>query len=181
VTPATPRKPRTFSEEDKQAALRLAATIGLRAASRELDISKSVLHNWKKAYPQLWSDLRAGNVDKYQQNFANRLEELADEYADVEALAAREAFKRIKKGQTVLDNDGELVENVPLDAKELAALIKALSSGRANAVLNTRAVRGEPTERIEHTLNIPALETAMEQLLAQAPPVKVLNEAEQDG
>jgi transposase-like protein len=170
--PPTRREPRHFSDEDKQAALRLAATIGLRPASRELRLSHSLLHKWKKEFPKLWSDLRKGNVEEFQQNFATRVEDIADEYVAAEQLAVREAVKRLKGGQTVFDREGNREDEVPLDAKEIAALIKAMSSARAVAVVNARALRGEPDEIHQHNISFPAIEAAMEELLnrAEQPP-----------
>jgi transposase-like protein len=159
---ARPR--RSYSEEDKKAALRLAATIGLRPACRELDIAKSLLAKWQQQYPELWSDLRAGRADQFRENFTQRLEELAVDYADTEQRLVDRALK-------ILDE---------ADARETATLIKAIGSSRQGATITARQARGEPDKTLQLNIDFPMLEAAMERILNQGhqPALPVPNLAE---
>lgn len=157
---------REWTDAQKQDALRLAASIGTRPAARELDLSTASLFKWKRDFPELWSSLTAGTAeDDRTKRFASRLEDLADTYADLEVEAIDRAAKLIPRAE----------------AKELAALMKGLSTGRATAITGARNVRGEPDSTTELNINFPALEQAMEVLLNGGNPQQALpvpNEAE---
>lgn len=142
---------KVYTEEERHAGLELAATVGPRAAARQLDVSVKTLYRWMDRYPKLWSDLRAGDPTAHRRGFAHRLEDLADRYAASE--------------NDLLDeiDDGKLK---PTDAREAAALIKAMGSSRQAAVAGARVVSGDPDQVVEHQINFPALEQAMERLLA---------------
>ena len=156
---------REWTDDQKKDALRLAASIGTRPAARELDITTTNLFNWKRKFPEFWSSLLQGTQeDERTKQFAHRLEDLADVYADVELEAIDRAAKLIPEA----------------DGKELAALLKGFSTGRATAITGARNVRGEPGQSAELTINFPALEQAMEALLngGQQQALPVPNEAE---
>lgn len=165
---AAPRKPaRTYSEEEAKAALELGAALGRRAAIRQLGISSATFQKWTEQYPELWSDLRANDPKAQRHGFARRLEDLAESYTAVEFEALERAEKLIKGA----------------DAKEAAALIKALGSARMAATTGSRQVAGDPVEH-DHNINFPQLEAAIERLLEKAgappelPPVQVPNLSE---
>ncbi len=163
-----PRHGLAFSDEDQQAALRLAARIGLRATSRELGVSMTALAKWRNKYPQLWSDLiQAQDKEQKVAGFADRVDELAEAYADVELEALDRAAKLIPQA----------------DGKELAALGRMLSQGRTTAVSTSGRLRGEPDERHELSINFGQIEAAMERLLGgatEAPALPVPNLADAD-
>lgn len=148
-----------YTEEERKAGLELAATIGISAAARHLDVTRKTIHRWATRYPQFWSDLRAGDPTAHRKGFAYRLEDLADRYTGAE--------------HDLLDDieDGKLQ---PKDAREAAALLKAMGSSRQAAVAGARTVSGDPDQIVEHTVNFPALEQAMERLLDQAPAAPAL-------
>jgi hypothetical protein len=159
-------EPRRYAEEEKKAALELGAAVGRNAAVRQLGISKSTFQQWTELYPELWSDLRRGDREAQKLGIAGRLEDLAEQYTSLEFEALERAEKLIKTA----------------DAKELAALIKAMGGSRGVASVGARALRGEDAERVEHNINFPQIEQALERVLAQAPqPALVVeNEAERE-
>lgn len=146
------RPPRNFSDDDKRAALRLAAEIGVRPAARELELSLSAIARWKKQFPELWSDLTSGRIDDRPTAFAQTLDELAEEYADVEREALERAAKLLPRA----------------DGKEVAALMKGLSTGRATAIAGSQRLRGVPDETSELRVSFPQIEQALEALLGSA-------------
>ena len=151
-------KGKHYTEDEQKAALELAAAIGPTAAGRQLDINRATIYKWAQVHAKLWSDLRAGDPTVQRRNFAIRLEDLADRYGATE----NDLLDQIDAGR-----------HAPKDAKEAAALLKAMSSGRMAAVAGARQMSGEP-ETVEHTINFPALEQAMERLLGQGGPAPVI-------
>ena len=155
-----------YTESEKKAALELAAAMGRRAAIRELGISSATFQRWTEQFPELWSDLRAGDPDVQKRRFAMRLEDLAERYLGAEHdLLTRMEDKLIPTA----------------DPKESAAMLKAMASGRMAATTGSRQIVPE-VEHVEHNINFPALEQAMERLLdgAPQPALVVDNEAERD-
>lgn len=144
---------RHYADEEQKAALELAAAVGVGPAAAQLDVTRRTLYNWMNKWPKLWSDLRAEDPTAQRRGTAMRLEDLAERYRDNE----HELLELVEKGHIV-----------PKDAKELAALLKAMGSSRQTATLGARSASGEP-DQVEHTLNFPALEAAMERLLGAAP------------
>lgn len=148
------RPPRpVYSDADKRAALELAAAVGRRAAIRQLGISSSTFQRWTEELPELWSSLRAGDRDAQRLGFAQRLEDLAESYTAAEFEALERAEKLLPKA----------------NAKELAALMKAMGASRGLATVGARAARGEDAERHEITIDFPQIEAVMERLLGGAP------------
>lgn len=157
----------SYDESERHAALELAASVGVKPAAEHLGIARATLYRWIDRYPQLWSDLRAGDPQAQRRRVAHRLEDLADRYlaAEQDLLAKVEA--------------GDIAAK---DAKEAAALIKAMGSSRQAAVAGSRTISGE-SEVVQHNINFPALEEAMERLLSAgdpppSPPLPVANEAD---
>lgn len=139
----------SYSEAEHHAALELAATVGVSAAARQLGLQRKQLYRWREKYPQLWSDLSAGDPTVGRRRIAQSLETLADRYASAE--------------HDLLDSieDGVIKAK---DAKDAAALLKGMSSGRAAAIAGARTISGDP-EVHEHNINFPQIEAAMERLL----------------
>lgn len=151
-------------EPDRLAALELAAAVGPKAASEHLGISRASVYRWMNLYPQQWSDMRAGDPEANKRGIARRLEDLADRYGEAE----HQLLDRVE--ETLIGN---------ADAKEAAALIKAMGGSRQTATVGARATMGE-TEVHEHNINFPAIERAMELILkqgAEQPALQVENEA----
>lgn len=155
-----------YPEEFQRAALELAAVVGIRAAGRQLHISKTSITRWVEDHAEYWSELRSGNVEAQKVGFAQRLEDLAENYTATE--------------QDAIERAQELLADGDLDAKELAALIKALGSSRGVATAGARAIRGEDRTAQEVNVNFPQLERAMEALLngAAPPPLPTTNLAD---
>lgn len=160
-----------YSDDEKHAALELAAQLGVRPAARHLGITSKTLYRWASDFPQLWSDLRAGDTNATKTRVAANLVDLAERYAEAE----NDLLEKIE--------DGDIAAT---DAKEAAALLKAMGSSRQAAVAGARTVSGEP-EQHEHTINFPAIEQAMERLLGgggqnpATPALVVENLAAKDG
>jgi molybdenum-dependent DNA-binding transcriptional regulator ModE len=159
-----------YDEEEIHAALELAASVGPSAAARHLGVSRRSLYRWMEKYPRLWSDLHAGDPQSGRRGVARRLEDLADRYL----AAEHDLLEKVE--------DGKIEAK---DAKEAAALLKAMGSSRHAAVAGVRAISGEP-DIATLNINFPALEQAMERLLEGAPqpalPVPNLaEEVEPDG
>lgn len=153
-----------YTEAERKAALELGATIGRRAAIRRLGISPNSFQMWTEMYPEFWSSLRAGDREVQRTRVAQNLEDLADSYSDMEFEALARAEKLIKTA----------------DAKELAALIKAMGSSRGVATVGARGYRGEDHQVTEISIDFPALEAAAQRILESAPQpaLPVVNEAE---
>ena len=141
-----------YSDEEIRAGLELAATTNILSASKELHVGRATIYRWINRFPELWSDLNAGR-EKPQYGFGDQLERLAERYTEAE----HEALDKVDK---------LLEESEQLDAKELAALIKAMGSSRAVAAAGARAEKGQH-DVIEHQINFPQLEQAMAALLEQ--------------
>lgn len=157
---APPR--RTYDEAEKKAALELGAALGRNAAVRELGISKSTFQKWTDQYPDFWSDLRAADPQVQKMRFAQRLDDLAERYIGAE----HDLLDRI---------EDQLIKRA--NAKEAAALVKALGSSRMAATAGARQVVPE-AEVHEHHIDFPQLEQALVRVLERAPePIQVPNEA----
>lgn len=156
-----------FSEDDRKAALELAATVGVKPAAEHLGVARASIYRWIDMYPRYWSDLKAGDREAQRRNIAGQLENLADRYAAAEHDA-------LDRAEELLPHSG---------AKEVAALIRAFAGGRGVAASGARQMRDEDRELTEVTINVPQLEQAMQALLKQAdapqPALPVANLAEE--
>lgn len=152
-----------YSDDEKKAALELAIAIGRREAVRQLNISPSAFQRWTQQFPQFWSDLKAGDPEQQRKGFAKSLEDLAAEGMSVEHEALWRAHDQLKTS----------------DPKETAAILKAAAASRQTAIIGAKQVLGEP-DVVEHNINFPAIEAAMERLLEghEPPALQVANEAE---
>lgn len=154
-----------YSVEDRHAALELAATVGIAPAARQLGVPRRTIYRWVDMYPQLWSDLRAGDPEAHKRGFAVKLEDLAARYAEAEHMA--------------LDRAEQILQGA--NAKEIAAIMKAMGSSRQAATLGARTVMGDDHADVDVNINFPQIEQAMERLLGAAgppPALLVANEAE---
>lgn len=152
-----------YTEDEARAGMELAIAIGRRKAIQQLGISHSTFQNWTQKYPQIWSDLKAGDPEAQRKGFAKSLEDLAQEGMALEHEAIEVAQAKLKGA----------------DLKELAAIIKATAASRQAATVGARTVMGE-ADVVEHNVNFPQLEQAMQAILEQAAPpaLPVVNEAE---
>lgn len=156
--PTAPQK--RYTDEEKLAALELGAAVGRNAACRQLGISKASFQNWTEEFPEHWSNLRAGDRDAQKHGFAQRLEDLAEQYTSLEFEALARAEKLIKTA----------------DPKELAALIRAMGASRGVANVGARGLRGEDAQHLEIDINFPAIEAAAAAVLERAAPSPILVE-----
>lgn len=161
--PAKVTRRRTFTREDKLAALALGGAIGRRAACKELGLSHSVFQRFTEEFPKEWSEAIQGrDPEQIGKSLAAQFEELIEGYTEAEQEAITQALSLLKD------------KNADLDAKELAALIKAMGSSRGVAAVNARQARGEPDKNIDVNINFPQLEQAAEAILAKAPTAPAL-------
>lgn len=157
-----------YTDEEKRAALRLAAKIGTNPAARELGIYGKTIRRFREQMPEYWSELLASPdaAPRRKERQAQSLEDLADAYTEREFEALQRAESLIKTA----------------DAKGLAALMRAMGASRGLATVGARAARGEDTQVVEHNINFAALERAAEAILSRASqpelPVHVENLAE---
>lgn len=149
-----------YSDDEKRAALKLAAQIGTAPAARELGTYPGTIRRFRNQFPEFWSELIAGPdvAPARRQRAAESLEDLADAYTEreFEALEAAEAL--IKTA----------------DARELAMLMKAMGASRHAATAGGRAHRGEDVQHVEHNINFAALEMAAQAILERAAPPALL-------
>lgn len=161
---ATKRSQQRYTDDEQRAALELGAAVGRRAAVRQLGIAAGTFQAWTEKWPELWSDLRAGDRKVQKTRVAQNLEDLADQYSSLEFEALERAEKLIPTA----------------DAREISMLIKSMGASRGVAAAGSRAERGEDHEVIEHQINFPALEQAAEAILSRGvtqPALQVPNEA----
>jgi transposase-like protein len=154
-----------YDVSEHHAALELSASVGISEAARSLGLHRSAIYRWIQKYPQLWSDLRANDPNAGRRGMAQRLEDLADRYRSNE----HDLLDKIEAG-----------ELAPKDAKEAAALLKAMGSSRQTATVGARQITGEP-EHHELTINFAGIEQAMERLLGQAPEPAAIEGTAEDG
>lgn len=157
--PAPPAA-KVYTEAEKKAALELAASIGLKPAADELGIGRATIFRWRNQMPAYWHSLLTGDQAAQQHKIADNLEDLADAYAQGERIA----LERIVELLEAEDEEGKPA----LDAKEIAALTKAMGSSRGVANAGARAVRGNDQPSLSINVNILELEKAMERLLSGA-------------
>lgn len=162
-----------YTDDEKRAALRLGARIGLRAAARELGTYPASIRRFREQMPEFWSELvAAGEVGpERRRRTAESLEDLADAYVDRE-------FSALEVADRLLEDD-------ELDAKGLAALMRAMGASRGLATAGARGYRGEDVQTVEHNINFAALEMAAQAILERAqspalPPIQVENVAQPD-
>lgn len=156
-----------YTDEEKRAALRLTAKLGITAAARELGLQRRTISRFRDQMPEFWSELQAnGDVAPSRRaRTAQSLEDLAEAYTEREFEALQRAESLIKTA----------------DAKGLAALMRAMGTSRAHATVGARGYRGEDVQTVEHNINFAALEQAAQAILARAnptPPLLVENLAE---
>lgn len=150
----TPAK--TYTDGEKRAALELAASIGLKPAAAQLGISNASIFRWRNEMTPYWHSLVTGDENARQHKIADNLEDLAAAYTEAEREAITQAYEKLEAGD--------------LDAKELAALIKAMGSSRGVAAAGARNIRGSDQPNFTLNINFADLETAMERLLDSARP-----------
>lgn len=145
-----------YTEDEKKAALELAARIGTRAAAKELGTYPVTIRRFRDQLPEFWSDLMAGGDTRpyTRRRTADNLEDLAEQYIEREFEAIDRAEKLIKTA----------------DAKELAALMKAMGSSRGVATAGARGYRGEDSQVIEHNINFDVLERAAAAIMDRVGP-----------
>jgi transposase-like protein len=155
-----------YSDEERTAALELAANTSIMGAAKALGITRGTLYDWIRKYPEKWSDLRA-DPTAGKRKVAQQLDVLVERYTDVE----HDMLDKVESGEIVAQ-----------DAKEAAALMKAFGGNRQAAIAGSRSISGDP-DVVEHNVNFPQIEKLMAQMLetAQQPALVVPNEAESDG
>lgn len=142
-----------YPEADRLAALELASQIGMKPAARQLGLPRATLYRWRDMYPKQWTDFNLGK--EHRLRTAENLEDLAARYTDAE----HDALEKVE----------EMLTNGRLDPKELAALIKALGASRGVATAGAQRARGD-NQVVEHNINFPQLEQAMQALLSSGEP-----------
>lgn len=156
-----------YLDAEKEAALRLTAKIGITAAARELGLDRTTISRFRHQMPAFWSTLVSDSdvAPNRRRRIAEDLEDLSDAYTEREFEALTRAEKLIKTA----------------DAKELAAMMRAMGSSRHTASHGARAYRGEDVQVVEHNINFAALEQAAQAILERATPktLVVENLAEQ--
>jgi hypothetical protein len=143
-----------FPVEVKLKALELAAAIGFRPAGERLKIEEATIRSWSKHpdFAERWSEFRRVNAPKWRARAAEKLEDLVDEYGELQAKALRRA--------------NEEVDELP--AKDVGNFLRSVAWAQSSAADQAGRLRGQPTQVVEHRVNSEQLEASMQRLLSEA-------------
>jgi hypothetical protein len=143
-----------YPPEVKEKALELAAAIGIVAAGERLDIPFQSIHRWTQHpdYSERWVELRRVNAPKWRARAAVKLENLVDEYGELQAKALRRA--------------NEEVDELP--AKDVGNFLRSVAWAQSTAADQAGRLRGQPAQIVEHRVNSEQLEASMQRLLSEA-------------
>lgn len=134
-----------YTREQKLQAVELAAVHGLTRTAESLKVPIDTMKKWLyRDFKQEYADFRGGKQSEWRASFAAEMEDLAQNYGEVER-------KALEKAQALLDS-GEV------DARDVASLIKGMGAARASAASVGGKARGEPDEVHQHVISFPDLE-----------------------
>jgi hypothetical protein len=135
-------------------ALELASAIGMRSAARALEMPYSTLERWTKHedYAARWSELRRDHAPRWRARAAATMEELVDEYAQLEAKTLVEASGAVDK----------------LDRRDVGNFLRSIAVAKGVTADHVSKLRGQPNVIVERRYDAAALEQAMQQLLDSA-------------
>ena len=158
--------PRDYTVDFVDKALELAAAIGQRPAARQLEIPYETLKAWTK-HPdnaERWSELRRLNAPKWRARAAVPLEDLVDEYAELQAKALKKAGKAVDE----------------MDPKDVGNFLRSIAWAQSSAADQANRLRGHATHVHEHRItDVTRLDAAMEQLRLEAAKADVDSTAEE--
>ncbi len=140
-----------YTPELKDKALELAATVGYRAASKQLDVAWQTIQGWAKhpANVERWAELRRNNAPVWRSRAAATMEELVDEYTDLEAHA-------LTKAKGAFDQ---------LEPRDVGNFLRSVAVAKGVTADHVGKLRGQPTHIIEQRADPAQLEKAMMKLL----------------
>jgi hypothetical protein len=140
-----------YPDDVIEKALTLAATIGIRPASRELQIPHQTISAWtsKPAWSERWADLRKHDAPKWRERAAATLEELVDGYTAIEVAA-------LERAQQAL---GEL------EPRDVGTFVRSIATAKGITAEHVAKLRGQPDKVVEHRYDADKLESAMAKLL----------------
>ncbi len=143
-----------FTREQKLQAVELAAVHGPTKTAEAIKVSLETLKSWiYRDFPKEYAEFRGGKISEWRQSFAAEMEDLAQNYGEVE-----------RKALGVADR---MLDDPEIDAKDVASLIKGMGAARASASNTGSRARGEPDEVHDHRISFPQLER-IEAALRQA-------------
>ncbi len=136
-----------YTPELKDKALELAAVIGYRPASLQLDIAWQTIQGWAKHpdYVERWAELRRNNAPVWRSRAAATMEELVDEYTDLEAHA-------LTKAKGAFDQ---------LEPRDVGNFLRSVAVAKGVTADHISKLRGQPTHIIEQRADPAQLEKAM--------------------
>jgi hypothetical protein len=141
------RKTKDYTPELKDKALELAASIGLKAAGTQLGVP------WQTI--QTWAELRRIHAPAWRARAAIPLEDLVDEYGELQAKTLRKAAK--------------LVDEDKLEPKDVGNFLRSIAWAQNSAGTQANQLRGHATHVTEHRIvDVAKLDAAMEQLALEA-------------
>lgn len=133
------------TREQKLQAVELAAVHGPTKTARALKIPTGTLTVWcYQDFRNEYTSFREGQISEWRRSFAAEMEDLAQNYGEVERKA--------------LDVAERLLEDPDVEAKDVASLIKGMGAARSSASSVGGKARGEPDEVVQHQINFPQLE-----------------------
>lgn len=143
---------RDYPEEFVQKALELGAAIGMRPAARQLEFPYATLEKWTKHpdYAARWSELRLQHAPAWRKRMAASLEELVDDYTDLQAevlVKTKDEFKN-------------------LEPRDLGNLLRSLAVAQGITADHVGKLRGQPDVIVERRIDARQLEEAAMALLA---------------
>jgi hypothetical protein len=151
------RKTKDYTPELKDKALELAASIGLKAAGTQLGVPWQTIQTWAK-HPdnaERWSELRRIHAPAWRARAAIPLEDLVDEYGELQAKTLRKAAK--------------LVDEDKLEPKDVGNFLRSIAWAQNSAGTQANQLRGHATHVTEHRIvDVAKLDAAMEQLALEA-------------
>ena len=127
---------RDYPEDFVLKALELAAAIGQRPAAEQLEMPYETLHSWTKMpeHAERWSELRRVNAPKWRARAAVPLEDLVDEYAELQAKALKKAGKAVDE----------------MDPKDVGNFLRSIAWAQSSAADQANRLRGHATHVHEH-------------------------------
>lgn len=138
---------RSYSQEEKEAALIVAASKGYKPAARDLGIDESTIRYWARHDPERWAEIRETEAPKWRARAAADAEDLADRNRELAEKALEQAERDLAAGD--------------LEPKDYLNLLKTATLGMGISIDKANTLRDRPTEVVEHRYDAMTLQRAL--------------------
>lgn len=138
-----------YSELQIEEGLLAAATLGIRPAARRLDIPWETVRDWTKHHQERYAELRTTVAAKVREQAAATWEDHAQELLDLQG-------ELVQGFRTELDR---------IEPKDKPNAIKAVNVAAGIATDKANSLRDRPTVTVEHNINMPQIDKAIDVLL----------------